>query len=106
LTGVSTEAPLGLYMNPLAYRRPSDGEFGNAGRNSVTGPAPFNLNAGVSRTFPWGNRFNIEWRLDATNVLNRVTYTSVYSQVTDPLFGQPSATNTMRKLQSTLRVRF
>ncbi len=41
-----------------------------AGRNSARGPAQFGLNAGITRTFPWGSRLNMDWRIDATNVLN------------------------------------
>jgi hypothetical protein len=106
LTGASTDAPDGYYLNPAAYTAPASGEWGNAPRNSVIGPAQFNVNAGISRTFPWGSRVNLEWRIDATNVLNRVTYSNVYSTVNGDLFGLPTATNAMRKLQSTIRLRF
>jgi trimeric autotransporter adhesin len=106
LTGVTTDAPEGYYLNPAAYSIPAPGQWGNAGRNSVSGPSQFNLNAGVTRTFPWGSRVNVEWRLDATNVLNRVTFASVESLVTSQSFGLPSTTNTMRKLTSTVRLRF
>ena len=105
-TGASTEAPEGFYLNPLAYRIPLAGEWGNAERNSVTGPSQFNLNAGIGRTFPWGSRVNLEWRLDATNVLNRVTYSNVESLVTSQNFGLPTTVNTMRKITSTVRLRF
>jgi hypothetical protein len=80
--------------------------WGNAGRNSITGPSQFNLNAGIRRTFPWGDRMNLEWGLDAVNVLNRVTYAGVNMLVGSPQFGLPNSPNTMRKIQSVLRVRF
>ena len=72
LTGASTDAPDDYYLNPLAYGAPAAGEWGNAGRNSARGPQQFSLNAAVGRTFRWGERFNIDWRIDATNVLNRM----------------------------------
>ena len=31
-------APGGLYLNPAAYAPPLPGQWGNAGRNSITGP--------------------------------------------------------------------
>ena len=43
----------------------------------MAGPLQFNLNAGVSRTFFVGDRLNLDWRVDATNVLNRVTFAGV-----------------------------
>ena len=107
LTGAPVdEIPDGLYANPAAYGPPAPGTWGNAGRNSITGPAQFNLNAGIRRTFPWGDRMNVEWGLDATNVLNRVTYAGIDVLVGSPQFGMPNRTNTMRKIQSVLRFRF
>jgi hypothetical protein len=106
LTGVSTEPPSGLYLNPAAYTVPGAGHWGTAGRNSVTGPSQFSLNGGISRTFPWGQRLNLDWRVDATNVLNRVTYAAVNTIVGSPQFGLPTRSNAMRKLQTSLRLRF
>jgi outer membrane receptor protein involved in Fe transport len=106
LTGAPTEAPIGYYLNPAAYETPVSGQWGDAGRNSGRGPAQFGLNAGITRTFPWGSRLNMDWRIDATNVLNQVTYSSVNALVGSPQFGLPSAANQMRRVQTSLRMRF
>jgi hypothetical protein len=106
LTGASTDAPSGYYLNPAAYTAPAAGQWGNAGRNSARGPSQFSLNAGITRTFPWGNRINLDYRIDATNVLNRVTYTGVNTLIGSPQFGLPNDTNQMRRIQTSLRVRF
>ena len=99
-------APAGFFLNPAAYTAPTPGQWGNAGRDSITGPAQFGLNASFGRTFRLSNRLNADWRMDATNLLNTVTYTAWNTTVTSPLFGLPSQANTMRKLQTTFRVRF
>jgi hypothetical protein len=106
LTGATNEAPEGYFANPAAYTDPAPGRWGTAGRNSIIGPAQFGLNAGVTRTFLWGDRLNVDWRIDATNVLNRVTYSSVNTLVGSPQFGLPNRANTMRKIQTSLRLRF
>jgi hypothetical protein len=106
LTGASLSAPSGYYLNPAAYTQPPTGQWGDAGRNSVTGPTQFAFNAGVTRTFQLSERMSFDWRLDATNVLNRVTYVGVSSLLGGPQFGLPSSTNTPRKIQSTMRLRF
>jgi hypothetical protein len=106
LTGESPDAPDGYYLNPAAYATPAPGQWGNAGRNSARGPAQFGLNAGIMRTFPWGNRLQLDWRIDAANVLNTVTYSSVNTLVGSPQFGLPSAANHMRRVQTSLRARF
>ena len=100
VTSGSTDLPDGYYANPAAYAPPAVGEWGNAGRNSIEGPRQFLLDAGIGRTFLWGDRFNLDWRLNATNVLNRVTYAAVNMFVGSPQFGLPTAANPMRKVQA------
>jgi hypothetical protein len=100
------DAPHGFYVNPAAFGAPEPGEWGNAGRNSITGPAQFSLNTGITRTFLLSNRWSMDWRIDATNILNRVTYAGLNTVVGSPQFGLPHRANAMRKLLSSLRVRF
>jgi hypothetical protein len=64
------------------------------------------MSAGVARSFPWGDRATLDWRIDATNVLNAVTYTAVNTVVGSPQFGLPTRANPMRKIQTTIRFRF
>ena len=54
----------------------------------------------------WTERLTLDWRIDAINVLNRVTYTGVNTFVGSPQFGLPIQANAMRKLQSSVRLRF
>ncbi len=107
----STGAPLyaaapGLYLNPAAYTPPRAGQWGNAGRNSITGPARFTLNASVGRTFRAGDRLNLDLRVDSTNALNRVNFTQWNTTVNSMQFGLPAAADGMRSVQTTLRLRF
>jgi hypothetical protein len=60
----------------------------------------------VTRTFRVNGRLNMDWRLEATNVLNRVTYAGVNALVTSPQFGLTNRANEMRKIRASLRVRF
>ena len=66
----------------------------------------FTFNAGVTRTFQLSERLSVDWRLDATNVLNRLTYTGVNTILGGSQFGLPVADNTPRKIQRTMRLRF
>jgi hypothetical protein len=107
VTGSSVNAaPPGLFLNPAAFCTPAPGSWGNAGRNSITGPSQFALNATLGRTFPWGDRFNVDLKVDATNLLNHVTFSSWNTIVNNAQFGLPNNVNAMRTLQTTLRVRF
>ncbi len=100
------DAPQGLNLNPAAYTPPLPGEWGNAGRNSITGPAQFNLNASIGRTFRLRDRVLLDFRVDATNAINHVTFPSWNTTVTSAQFGLPMTANAMRVLQTTFRARF
>lgn len=107
VTGASiTDAPPGLFLNPAAYRLPAEGQWGNAGRNSITGPLQFSLNSSLVRNFLWRDRYSCELRIDAMNLLNHVTVTSWNTMVGSAQFGLPAAADTMRTIQITLRFRF
>jgi hypothetical protein len=106
-TGISP-APVAArtYANPAAFAVPASGTWGTAGRNSLRGPAAFSMNLSVARVFRLRTRLNLEWRLAATNVLNRVTFAAVDAIVGSPQFGQPTVANPMRTVQMTTRLRF
>lgn len=99
-------APPGLFLNPAAYRPPSPGQWGNAGRNSITGPAQFVLNASLGRAFRLNDRFTLDLRVDSTNTLNHVSFTAWNTTINSAQFGLPAAANAMRSVQTTLRLRF
>jgi hypothetical protein len=106
LTGIANDAPEGAYANRAAFAPPAPGQWGNASRNSITGPRTFSMDASISRTFRVNNRLNLDWRIDMTNVLNRVTFAGINTLITSPQFGLPNRANEMRKIRTSLRVRF
>jgi outer membrane receptor protein involved in Fe transport len=106
-TGASLyDSPAGRHLNPAAVTAPKAGQWGNAGRNSITGPRQFTLNASMARTFRMSERLSMDFRMDATNLLNNVTYPNWNTVVTSSQFGLPSSANAMRSLQATMRMRF
>lgn len=108
-----TGAPLynakpGLSLNPDAYAEPAPGQFGNAGRDSIIGPSQFSLNASAGRTFRLTDRLSGDLRIDSTNPLNHVTYTSWNTTFGNTQFGlpPPGSANAMRSLIIGFIVRF
>ncbi len=111
-------APIGKHLNAAAYTAPTLGQYGNAGRNSLEGPGQFTLNTSLARTFRVKDKLNLDARIDATNILNHVTFTSWDAiiggpsgvsgapYIQNPTFGSPIAANSMRSLQTTLRLRY
>ncbi len=106
IVGDVNAVPDGYYLNPAAYAPPAAGTWGTAGRHSGRGPSQFQLDAGITRTFSWGNRLTFDWRVDATNILNRVTYSAIGTAVGTPQFGLPLVIEPMRKLTTKFTVRF
>jgi hypothetical protein len=99
-------APPGLFLNPAAYTAPPSGQWGNARRNSITGPSQFSLDAAMVRTFRMPYKMNLDLQIAASNLLNHVTYSTWQSSITNTQFGLPAAANAMRSLQTSLRLRF
>jgi hypothetical protein len=106
-TGISIyDAPEGFHLNPAAVKAPAPGQWGNAGRNSIDGPARFILNASMARTFRVGDRISADVRIDSQNSLNHVAYTSWNTVFNSAQFGLPVSANQMRTMQLTVRVRY
>jgi trimeric autotransporter adhesin len=106
-----TNAPLyaaspGYFLNQAAYSVPPSGQWGSAGRNSIIGPDQFSLDASMGRIFRLTDKLNLDARVDSTNAINHVNYSSWNTTVTSPQFGLPVSANGMRSLQTTFRLRF
>jgi hypothetical protein len=96
----------GSYANPAAFVAPDPGTWGDAGRNSIRGPATFGFDLTVARVFRLHRRRTLEARVAATNVLNRVTFTAIDRIITSPQFGRPTSANQMRRVQLLFRFGF
>jgi hypothetical protein len=99
-------APPGLQLNPGAYIAPRPGEWGNAGRNTITGPSQFSMNASMLRPIRLSERFNLDLRVDATNLLNHVVYSTWGATIGSAQFGLPVSANPMRAMRASVTVRF
>jgi hypothetical protein len=96
----------GQHLNPAAYSAPQPGEWGTAGRNSITGPGQFTLDTSLARTFRPHGRFFLDAKVAATNMLNHPVFTGWNPTVNSTQFGLPLSPNAMRSLQTQLRLRF
>jgi hypothetical protein len=88
------------------YAPPPPGQWGSGGRHSLRGPEQLSWNAAVTRTFQVRERLALEWRIDVSNLLNRVTYLTMDTVVGSPQFGLPTSAHPMRKIQTSARLRF
>lgn len=105
-TGLPVNGGTGEFFNLAAFTIPPSGRFGDAGRNTIPGPAIFSLNAGFGRSFTLGERRRVEFRFDSTNVLNHPNITGIGTVVNSLTYGLPLTAGAMRTMQGTLRFRF
>ncbi|MGC1460852.1 MAG: TonB-dependent receptor [Terracidiphilus sp.] len=107
LTGASIySAPAGYHLNVAAFSAPVSSAWGTTRRDSITGPDQFTLNSAMSRTLRLRDPFNLDVRIDATNLLNHGVFPSWNTVVNSTTFGLPAPANPMRSLQLTARLRF
>jgi hypothetical protein len=96
----------GYPFNVDAFATPPAGQWGDAGRDIVTGPSSFSLNASAARTIRVGERKNLDIRFDCTNLLNHVVYTGYNMTFGGTQFGLPTGVGAMRSFNMTARFHF
>jgi len=62
------------WFNTGAYTVPADYTFGNAERNSLTGPDFFDVDLYLAKRFAVGQDLSLEFRLEVYNVANRANF--------------------------------
>jgi hypothetical protein len=67
LHGVGPKSP---WFSTASFAAPAAATFGNVGRNYLSGPAFFNLDAALSKSIRFTERYNLDLRLEAFGVTN------------------------------------
>jgi hypothetical protein len=95
------------YFNLAAFTVPPTGQYGDAGRDIITGLPTFGLNAQLNRAWRFGEtRKQIQLSFRTTNTLNHPQLT-FNTTVNSAQYGQPLAANTaMRGVTCNLRFNF
>jgi hypothetical protein len=77
-------------LDPSSFRSRTDGSLGSMGRNSLTGPGFWNIDASIARSFPfpWGGETRrIQLRADFFNLLNHANLGNPVASRADDAFG-------------------
>jgi hypothetical protein len=72
------------YLNKAAFVPNVAGTYGDLGRNAVRGPGFFGLNVSLSRSFKFKERYSLQVRADAFNILNHTNYVGAYAPAGQP----------------------
>jgi hypothetical protein len=67
-------SPTTGYLNPLAFRQPATGTFGNLGRNAIYGPGFWNVDVSLIKTLKVSERASLELRAEVFNVFNHPNF--------------------------------
>ncbi len=97
-----------LYFNTAAFAVPAAGEFGNAGRNTIPGPASLNFDMSVDRLITISREKNLtaDVRLATSNTFNTVNYSGLSAIINSSSFGRVTGVDSMRTMTISLRLRF
>jgi hypothetical protein len=112
LNAVASPAPKlpGTWFNTNAYAAPAFGTYGTVGRNTLVGPAFWDLDSSVFRQFPVGEGRQFEFRAEAFNLANHVNLGQPDGLITDgSSFGTISGTaysNSFLNRQLEIAVKF
>ena len=62
------------WLNPAAFALPAKGTWGNLPRFAARGPAAFEIDSSLTKTFRLSERFRLNFRAAAFNLFNHPTY--------------------------------
>jgi hypothetical protein len=80
------------YLNPAAFAFPDAGQLGNAGMFSVEGPGFWTIDVAFSRLVGLGSMRNLEFRVEAFNLLNNFNWGTPVLTIDTPTFGRIQST--------------
>jgi hypothetical protein len=117
----SSQAICVQWLNPAAFAQNAIGTYGNLGRNAVRGPGNFSFDLSMSRTFRVTERFSLQARAEAFNILNHTNFVGNFAPPGQPAgatfgtlsqnfsssnFGQVTGAYDPRILQFAMKVLF
>jgi hypothetical protein len=113
------------WLNPAAFSLPAPGQFGNLARGAIRTPGETTVDFSVNKNWQLGERYGIQFRAEAFNVLNHANFTGLgsaaanaslglqnnineanFGQPTNASFGTLNATRPSREIQFGLKFTF
>jgi hypothetical protein len=72
------------FINPAAFVQNPTGTYGNVGRNSLRGPGNFSFDLSLVRSFKIRERFTLQARAEAFNILNHTNFVGAFAPAGQP----------------------
>jgi hypothetical protein len=95
------------FFNTAAFQPAAIGTFGTVGRNSLRGPAFFDVDTSLFKNFRLTERFGLQFRAEAFNIENRPNFNNPNATVSGGVnFGKITSAADPRVLQFALKLAF
>ncbi len=94
------------WFDTAAFAMPPFGNFGNSGRNILTGPGYGNANVSLVKSTRLSEAATAEFRVEAFNLLNRVNLGLPDIFLGSPTFGKIQSAGSPRRLQLGVKLAF
>jgi hypothetical protein len=104
--GRSRDERLARYFNTAAFQPNAPLTFGNSGRNIISGPGSFSMDASLTKSFRIVEQHRIQLRFDAFNLPNRANFGDPNATLTSPAFGRVQSAGAGRILQISAKYLF
>jgi len=95
-----------VWINPAAFVPNATGAFGNAGANSLRGPAYFDMDSNLTRIFKITERQRMELRFEFFNLLNHTNFSNPINNLHSSTFGLLQSSADPRLLQFAMKYSF
>jgi hypothetical protein len=102
----SDERTLTRWFNTAAFVNPAPFTFGSAPRSVLRGPGIVTTDLTLEKNVPFGDRFRLDLRIEAYNLLNRTNFNMPGATLGAPDFGAISSARPARTLQLGTRLNF
>jgi len=102
----ASERRVERWFDASAVTAPPAYTFGDAGRALLTGPGLANLDISLLKNHRWGERYNLQARVEAFNFINRTNFEEPGRALGSPNFGVIGAARPARILQLGLKWQF
>jgi hypothetical protein len=76
------------FLNAAAFQPNAVGTFGNLGRDALFAPGLFQFDAALSRLFSLAERYRLEARFEAFNVINHTNFAAPSATLSSSSFGR------------------
>jgi hypothetical protein len=93
------------WLNPAAFSRPADGQWGNSSKN-ILGPGVIRIDMALSRTFQIREKQSVQFRAEAFNLPNHMNPGTPVTALNNPNFGKILTAGDPRILQLALKYLF